>query len=91
MARKQVVNVADGTELGHVCDMIFNGCGRILGLVVPGKKSFFKSLTAQENIFIPWNHIVKIGSDVILIELVGSSAFALGNSVEEDDEANKTY
>ena len=67
MSRKTVINVADGRELGHVCDMVFNNCGGIMGFVVPGKKSFFKSITSSENVFIPWNRIIKIGSDVILV------------------------
>lgn len=74
MSRKTVINVADGKELGHVCDMIFNNCGGVIGFVVPGKKSFFKSITSSDNVFIPWNRIIKIGSDVILVELVGNSA-----------------
>ena len=40
LSKKTVVNVADGKELGNACDLIFNGCGTIGGLVVPGKKSF---------------------------------------------------
>ena len=47
LAEKQVVNVADGRQLGHTCDMVFTAYGRILGLVVPGKKSFFKSFTSS--------------------------------------------
>ena len=74
MSRKTVINVADGRELGHVCDMVFNNCGGIMGFVVPGKKSFFKSITSSENVSIPWNRIIKIGSDLILVELVGNSA-----------------
>ena len=42
LSKKTVVNVADGKELGNTCDLIFNGCGTIGGLVVPGKKSFLK-------------------------------------------------
>lgn len=76
MSRKMVINVADGHELGHVCDMVFNNCGGVLGFVVPGKKSFFKSITSSETIFIPWNRIIKIGSDVILTEMVGVSALS---------------
>ena len=72
MSRKTVINVSDGRELGHVCDMVFNNCGGVIGFVVPGKKSFFKSITSADNIFIPWNRIIKIGSDVILVELVGA-------------------
>ena len=70
LAEKQVVNVADGRQLGHTCDMVFTAYGRILGLVVPGKKS------------VPWNNIVKIGGDVILVEMVGGVSVCK----EEDDD-----
>lgn len=83
ISSKRVINMADGKELGHVCDMIFTSCGRITGLVVPGKKSFFKSFTSNENLFIPWNNIIKVGSDVILVELVGSATIC---STEENNE-----
>lgn len=81
LSKKTVINVADGKELGHACDVIFNGCGSVCGLVVPGKKSFLKSITSAETIFIAWNRIVKIGADAILVELIGGYACALG---EED-------
>lgn len=84
LTRKTVVNVADGKELGCVCDMVFNGCQRVLGIVVPGKKSFIKSLTCQDSIYIPWNRIIKIGSDVVLVEMVNGVANAL--SVNENEE-----
>ncbi|MBR4800213.1 MAG: YlmC/YmxH family sporulation protein [Clostridia bacterium] len=69
MTKKTVVNVADGRTLGYVCDMAFGANGCVLGFVVPGKKSFFRSITSGENVFVPWNRIVKIGSDVMLVSL----------------------
>ena len=69
MSKKTVVSVTDGKTLGNVCDMVFASNGCIMGFVVPGKKSFFKSITSSENVFIPWNKIVKIGSDVMLVSL----------------------
>ncbi len=86
LAEKQVVNVADGRQLGHTCDMVFTACGRILGLVVPGKKSFFKSFTSSDNIFIPWNNIVKIGGDVILVEMVGGVSVCKDDSTGDDED-----
>ena len=72
--KKTVINVCDGRELGHVCDLVFNNRGAILAIIVPGKKSLFKSLTSSENLIIPFNRIVKIGSDVILTDVVGNMA-----------------
>lgn len=73
-SKKAVINVSDGRELGHVCDLIFNNCGTILAIIVPGKKSLFKSLTSSDNLIIPFNRIVKIGSDVILTDVIGNMA-----------------
>ena len=73
LAARRVINMADGKELGHACDMVFTAMGRVMGLVVPGRKGFFKSFTNNENIFIPWNSIIKIGSDVILVEIIGGA------------------
>ena len=69
MTKKTVVNVADGRTLGNVRDIVFNSNACVVGFVVPGKKSFFRSITSAETIFIPWNRIVKIGSDVMLVSL----------------------
>ncbi len=89
MTKKTVVNVADGRELGNVCDMVFNGCGGVLGFVVPGKKSFFKSLTSQDCIFIPWNRIIKIGGDVILVELVQGTTYTM--STHQNEQSQPIY
>ena len=102
LAEKQVVNVADGRQLGHTCDMVFTAYGRILGLVVPGKKSFFKSFASSDNLFVPWNNIVKIGGDfvpwnnivkiggdVILVEMVGGVSVCKEEDDDDDDRQPK--
>ncbi len=86
LSKKCVINVADGKELGHVCDMVFNGCAQVLGLIVPGKKSLLRSITSQENTYIPWNRIIKIGSDVILVEMIGSFASTLSTDDQKPVE-----
>lgn len=65
---KEVINVTDGTKLGHIVDIVFDlPTGKIKGLVVPLPKcGLFKS---QQHIFIPYNQICKIGNDIILVEM----------------------
>ena len=67
LKKKEVINTADGKKLGRVCDIIF--CypeARVLGFVVPGSKAFgFK----KEEYFIDLKNIVKIGTDVILVNV----------------------
>lgn len=64
---KEVINTQDGRKLGKVCDMVF--CypeNKILGIVVPGGKTFaFK----REELFIDLRNVVKIGDDVILVNV----------------------
>ncbi|MDR3216741.1 MAG: YlmC/YmxH family sporulation protein [Clostridiaceae bacterium] len=83
---KEVVNIADGRSLGHICDIEFTCFGKVLGIVVPGTKRFFKNLAASDSIYIPWKRITKVGSDVILVELIGSSAKILQTAGGGDDE-----
>ncbi len=67
LRKKEVVNTMDGKKLGRVCDLVF--CypeNRILGFVVPGSRAFgFK----REEYFIDLKNIVKIGEDVILVNI----------------------
>lgn len=68
---KEVVNLQNGVRMGKIIDMIVDCNGKnVLGLVVPGVHKLFK---ANEDIFIPWCNIAKIGSDVILVNLDMSS------------------
>ena len=62
-----VVNVVDGRNLGRTCDVIFSFPeGKTFGIVVPGKKfRIFKN----NGLFIPLKNIVKIGTDVVLVDL----------------------
>ncbi len=83
LSQKRTINVAEGCELGHVCDVVFTSSGRVTGIVVPGKKSFFKSFSNSENIFIPWCNIIKIGSDVILVEMIGNATVCAETEEQE--------
>lgn len=62
----EVVSVADGKNLGRVCDAAFIFPeGKIKGFYVTGCKGF-KFTKSDE--FIPLRDIVKIGEDVILVK-----------------------
>ena len=64
---KEVVNTQDGRKLGKVCDVVL--CypdNRWIGLVVPsGKGLSFK----KNELFIELKNIVKVGEDVILVNI----------------------
>ena len=68
---KSVVNSCDGRIIGHVCEVIFDVCdGKITAIVVRDDAGFicFKKC---EDVIIPWEKIVKIGEDVIIVDAEG--------------------
>lgn len=65
---KEVVNVRDGKRLGCVIDVEFDiPSGRITRLVLPPPGKFVIFGSSKNNLYIPWDHIDKIGSDIILV------------------------
>ena len=75
---KEVVNLRNGARMGRMIDMIIDTSGKdVLGIVVPGVRKIFK---ANEDIFVPWGNITKIGEDVILISLDVNSATSITKS-----------
>ncbi len=67
---KEVVNLHDGKQLGHILDLIIDtSCSRIIGIIVPCEKNFLTLFKPSSNIFIPYHRICKIGKDVILVDI----------------------
>ena len=67
---KQVVNVIDGRNLGHITDIVFSlNTSCILGIVVPNGQNIWNILKPSDPLFIDWSCVTKIGSDTILVEL----------------------
>ncbi len=69
---REVINIADGKRLGRIIDMAFTCAGKIVGIIVPGERKILKNISGCENIFIPWKNVVKIGDDVVLVNLNGN-------------------
>lgn len=64
-----VVNIGDGRRLGNVYDIDLDvETGEILALILPGEGGFF-GLGRRPDVEIPWDRIVRIGIDVILVDL----------------------
>ena len=51
---KTVVNLSDGKKLGRIVDLVYDELtAKVLGLVVPGGRSFAGIFKSREDIFIP--------------------------------------
>lgn len=70
LQEKKVINVCDCCLLGCVVDMEFNprdGC--IQAIFVSGPGHFFGAFFKEQEYRIPWCDIVRIGPDVILVDI----------------------
>lgn len=65
---KDVINDQDGVRLGKVTDLEIDiATGKVLTLTI--SKGFkLSQLFTKENLEIPWNKIIKIGNDVVIVE-----------------------
>ena len=67
---KDIVSVGDGKRLGSIGDLeIDTDSGLISALVIPSQGRFFGMIGGGQDYVVPWNQIVKIGTDVILVDL----------------------
>ena len=78
LRNKEVINVKDGTRIGFVCDGEIDTHTAVLtAVVVYGRLRLFGLLGREEDFVIPWQDIVLIGDDAVLVNF------------EEKDEKEK--
>jgi len=72
LRNRDVVNIADGKRLGTICDLDLDlENGKVTALIVPGCARLFSFFSKGRDYIIPWENIVKIGVDTILVDLPG--------------------
>ena len=79
---KMVINVVDGKALGRITDIVFSReNAKVIGVVVPGDKNFH--LWGHKNeLFVPYDNILRIGLDAVLVELRPISSYKNTCNVE---------
>lgn len=71
LKKRDVINVADGRCLGRINNLTLSfPKGILVGVTVPGsKKNCIMQLFDRNKIFIDESKILKIGNDVILVDM----------------------
>lgn len=68
---KDVIREEDGTKLGKISDVTIDiATGKILSIHISSGFRLMGLFNNYEENLIPWSRIVKIGSDVIIVETV---------------------
>ncbi|MGF7058821.1 YlmC/YmxH family sporulation protein [Brassicibacter mesophilus] len=69
LREKEVVNVRDGARLGLISDIEVNlEKGLVEAIVIPGPGKILGFFGRNQEFVIRWKNIVRIGSDVILVD-----------------------
>lgn len=67
---KEVINVYNGQRLGYVSDFEIDlDKGTVTGIILPGENKVMSLFSKTNDIFIDWKKIIKIGNDIILVNL----------------------
>lgn len=94
MKMKEVINIYDGSRVGYVYDFEINFTkGRVESIVVPSEGRFLKFFSREDEEVVPWKRIVRIGEDVILVEMrsnkyLNEEDFEDKEKVEKNKESN---
>lgn len=65
---KDIVNDHDGAKIGKITDLEIDIItGKILNVYIQGGSRVYQ-LFNKNAVLIPWNKIIKIGSDVVIVD-----------------------
>jgi len=69
LKQKEVVNVADGSRLGFVCDIEFDQkTGKVEAIIIPGAGKMFGVFGHEQEFRVKWADIDQIGDDLIIVD-----------------------
>ena len=71
MRTMEVIDINSGSKVGHIKDIKIDcDAQRILSILLPGEvKGWFSK---SEDLEVKWSNIIKVGVDVILVDLSSS-------------------
>lgn len=71
LKKREVININDGKSMGYITDLTLSfPAGTLTGITVPERKmNFICRLFNKSEVFIGIDNIMKIGNDVILVNL----------------------
>lgn len=86
---RDVVNIMDGRKLGNIIDIDLDlENGRVTSLILPGRSRGFSLFSRREELVIPWEKIIRIGRDVVLVEVPSAAEIDVHRRnylLDEDD------
>lgn len=70
LRQKEVINICSAERLGYVYDVEIDfSTGNIEAIIIPPKHRMLKLFGRTKDYVIPWENIVCIGADVVLVKM----------------------
>jgi len=70
LKQREVINITNAQRLGYVYDVdIEFETGKIRSLIIPNRKGLFGFFSKKNDYIIPWDKIVAVGTEIILVKL----------------------
>ncbi|AGB40691.1 sporulation protein, YlmC/YmxH family [Halobacteroides halobius DSM 5150] len=69
---KEIVNLHNGGRLGLIdeTEMVFNpNTGSLESILIPNQQGMFGFGGRNEELIIPWESVVKIGDEIVIVNL----------------------
>ena len=68
---KEIIDVSSGKRLGSIIDVIVDSKGYIVKILLDSRRSRGKLFNGnKEDVYIEWKNIVKLGDDIILVDVM---------------------
>ena len=67
---KEIIDVSTGKRLGSIIDVIVDSRGFITKILLDNRKNRGRLFNNnKEDIYIEWKNIIKLGDDIILVDI----------------------
>ena len=68
---KEIIDISTGKKLGNIIDVIVDRNGYIIKIFLDNRKNKSRIFsTNKEDVHIQWHNIIKLGDDIILVDLI---------------------
>ena len=72
LKQREVINIITAERLGYITDVDIDfETGKIRSVIIPGRYGFLGFFMKRNDYIIPWEKIVVVGKDVVLVKMDG--------------------
>lgn len=72
LKQREVINIVNAERLGYVYDVDIDfETGKIRSIIIPQHRNLFGIFSKRNDYIIPWEKIVSVGRDIVLVKMEG--------------------